>query len=337
MLTIEPTPTTTYAGDFELSGSASATQRVQLVVDGRLADAQTVEVGVDGRWLAQVDTGAMLDPQLEHRLVARDPASGAVSSAMRFRVQRQWQQLVDIADPAGDDHGRSGRYQYPTDPAFAQQRPNDIQQVTVDASGSALRVTVTLHQLLATWNPPNGFDHVAFNLYLELPAQPAGAASPCSAELAPLPLDVPVEAQGSAESSALQQRGKSACPPHGSLVMPLQFAKLPDDMQWHYRVRANGWSNALFSAAGATADRDGTPVIPTATVVADRAARTVSFTLPGAAIGNPDSLSGARIYISTWDYDGGYRDLAAQAGPYSYGGGAPDQPRVMDEVLIRLP
>jgi len=226
----------------------------------------------------------------------RDAASGAVSQPKPFRVQRQWRLLADVADPGGDDHGRSGGYQYPTDPAFAEQRPNDLQRVSVHGSGGALRLTLTLNQLLSTWNPPNGFDHVAFTIYLQLPGR-AG----------------------------------------GERAMPLQFAALPADMRWHYRVRANGWSNALFSAAGATADRDGTPVIPTATLVADRAARTVSFTLPGAAIGNPDSLSGARIYISTWDYDGGYRELDAQPGPYSYGGGAADQPRVMDEVLIRLP
>jgi hypothetical protein len=119
--------------------------------------------------------------------------------------------------------------------------------------------------------------------------------------------------------------------------MPLQFADLPDGMHWNYRIRAHGWTNALFSADGASAKAEGTPVIPTATIATDAARRTVSFTLPGAALGYPQSLSGARIYISTWDYDGGYRDLAADAGPYTYGGGAPDQPRVMDEVLIELP
>jgi hypothetical protein len=295
-LILDPTSTSTYAGDFELSGSAIGTQRVQLVVDGRLGDAQTLDVGVGGRWHAQVDTGAMLDPQLEHRLVARDPASGAVSPPKLFRVQRQWRLLADVTDPGGDDHGRSGGYQYPTDPAFAEHRPNDLLRVSVHGSGGALRLDLTMNQLLSTWNPPNGFDHVAFTIYLQLPDR-AG----------------------------------------GERVMPLQFAVLPADMRWHYRVRANGWSNALFSAAGASAGSEGTPVIPTATLVADRAGRTVSFTLPGAAIGNPDSLSGARIYISTWDYDGGYRQLGAQPGPYSYGGGAAEQPRVMDELLIRLP
>ena len=295
-LTIDPTPTTTYAGDFELSGSALRAQRLQMVVDGRLADAQRVDVDVDGRWRARIDTRAMLDPLLEHRLVARDVDSGAVSSPIRFRVERTWQLLADVADPAGDDQGPDGRYRYPSDPAFVALRPNDLQHVTVHGSGGALRLTLTLNELLSTWNPPNGFDHVAFTIYLQLP-----------------------------------DRGD------GARAMPLQFGELPQGMRWHYRVHANGWSNALFSAAGASASQDGAPVIPTATVLADRKRRTVSFTIPSASLGNPASLSGARIHISTWDYDGGYRELAALPGPYTYGGGAPDQPRVMDEVLISLP
>jgi hypothetical protein len=336
-ITFNPATSTTYAGDFELTGLAIGPQRLRLVVDGRLADAQPVDVDVDGRWRARVDTRAMLDPQLEHRLVAWDADTGAVSAPMNFRVQRQWQALADVADPLGDDHGRTGRYQYPTDAAFAQKRPNDIERVTVHGSGGALRVEVTMRNLLATWNPPHGFDHVAFNLYIELPSAPAGEAHACRAELAPLPsTDVdPVRSSGA--SSALQEIGTAGCLSQGSRLMPQQFGELPDGMRWHYRIRANGWSNALFSAQGASATAEGTPVIPNATIGTDAARRTIAFTVPAAALGNPDTLAGARIYISTWDYDGGFRDLAAEAGPYTYGGGAPDQPRVMDEVLVELP
>ncbi len=348
-LTLDPVTATTYAGDFELAGSAIGPRRVQLVVDGRVAAAQTVDVAPDGRWRAQVDTRSMLDPQLEHRLVVRDADSGALSAPLTFRVQRQWQKLAEIVDPLGDDHGRDGRYQYPTDPAWREQRPNDIERVTVHATGGALRIELTLREVLATWNPPNGFDHVAFSIYVELPC---GDADPgcCGAELAPLPLTVAAEAKGSrassalpeqrnssGASSALQAQGRSACLPQGSRSMPLQFAELPGDMRWHYRIRAHGWSNALFSAEGASAMDDGTPVIPTASIATDAARRTIGFTLPSAALGNPVTLSGTRIYISTWDYDGGYRELAAEAGPYTYGGGAADSPRVMDEVLVELP
>jgi carbohydrate-binding DOMON domain-containing protein len=147
------------------------------------------------------------------------------------------------------------------------------------------------------WNPPNGFDHVAFTIYIELPGRDGGAT-----------------------------------------VMPLQNASLPGGMRWHVRLRAGGWSNALFSAVGAAATREGTPLTPGAALQVDRAARTVTFTLPAAALGRLPSLSGARVYVTTWDYDGAYRALAPQAQPFAIGGGAADGPKVMDDSgIITLP
>jgi len=51
------------------------------------------------------------------------------------------------------------------------------------------------------------------------------------------------------------------------------------------------------------------------------------------------ALAGARIYASTWDFDGGFRPLAPQAGGGSFGGGdGARDPLVMDETaVIALP
>jgi hypothetical protein len=55
--------------------------------------------------------------------------------------------------------------------------------------------------------------------------------------------------------------------------------------------------------------------------------------VPAAAFGRATDLSGARVYVTTWDYDGGYRALAPEAGPHAFGGGDPARdPRVMDAV-----
>jgi UDP-N-acetylmuramate dehydrogenase len=70
-----------------------------------------------------------------------------------------------------------------------------------------------------------------------------------------------------------------------------------------------------------------------------------SVTLPAAALaapgarGVPASLSGARVYVTTWDYDGGYRALQRDSAPFAVGGGDPARDvRVMDDsVVIRLP
>ena len=154
-----------------------------------------------------------------------------------------------------------------------------------------------MHRLSATWNPANGFDHVAFTIFIELPGREGGAT-----------------------------------------VMPLQDASLPAGMRWHLRLRAGGWSNALFAADGASASAEGRPVTPGASIRVDAATQTVSFTLPAAALGQNASLSGAKVYVMTRDCDGGYRALGAAPQPFAMGGGEPGWPKVMDaSAVIVLP
>ena len=61
--------------------------------------------------------------------------------------------------------------------------------------------------------------------------------------------------------------------------------------------------------------------------------------VPAAALGRAKDLSGARVYATTWDYDGGWRTLAPDAGPHAFGGGDPARDaRVLDAVgPLRIP
>ncbi len=124
----------------------------------------------------------------------------------------------------------------------------------------------------------------------------------------------------------------------GATVMPVQNAPLPAGMRWHYRLRAHGWSNALFSSAGASAGNEGTPVAPAAAIGSDAARNTVSLVLPASALGKLASLSGVKVYVTTWDYDGGYRPLApvAQAMAFRGGEGATG-PLMMDDSAVLTP
>jgi hypothetical protein len=117
-------------------------------------------------------------------------------------------------------------------------------------------------------------------------------------------------------------------------------------MRWHVRLRAHGWTNAVFGPQGADAEHDGEVLAPAPAIAADPVARTVTFTIPSATLGHPQSLSGARIYVTTWDYDGGWRDVAREPGPFTMGlraesksaGDPAKTPRVMDaSAVITLP
>lgn len=119
----------------------------------------------------------------------------------------------------------------------------------------------------------------------------------------------------------------------GARAMPGQNADLPGDMRWHYRIRANGWSNALFSAEGADAQSEGTRQPVSAQLEVDRQARTIRFTLPATALGNPASLQGARVHVATWDYDDGFRPLTPQPTGLGFSGGdGARDPRVLDDA-----
>ncbi len=123
--------------------------------------------------------------------------------------------------------------------------------------------------------------------------------------------------------------------PGGSAEMPLQHATLPDDMRWHYRVRANGWSVAAFDATGASATSEGAPASPAPDIAVDAANDIVTFTIPATALGRRASLSGAKLYVTTWDYDGGYRPLVPQPGAATFGGGdGTRDPLVMDATDV---
>lgn len=162
-------------GDTTLSGHAAPGARLQLVVDDALGDAPEVLADAEGRWQATLDTGEMADPAIAHRVLVRDAASSAASAPLRFRVERAWRVVARADDPAGDDHGPDGRYSYPTGSRWRLDRPADLLGAEVAAAGRALRVDLRMPAISRAWSPANGFDHVAFTVYLEVPGRDGGA------------------------------------------------------------------------------------------------------------------------------------------------------------------
>lgn len=283
-------------GDLVVSGEAHGVSRLLLVLDGDLEAATAATVDADGRWQATLDTASLVDTSLGHELVAWSPSGRVASAPQRFHVQRAWRDVARVDDPADDDRGPHGRYSYPVDASWQGRRTLDLLGADVSTSGGSLKLVLRLRDLVADWNPPNGFDHLAVTVFVQMPGRDGGATA-----------------------------------------MPQQDAELPDGMRWHYRLRAGGWGNALFTSEGAGAQSEGQPSAVAARLKVDRERGTLELVLPADAIGHPSTLSGAVLHITTWDYDGGYRALAPQPGGHIFGGGAPRDPKVMDELRIVLP
>jgi glycosidase len=289
---LDALPLDAVTGDFTVTGHNAGHSDLRLVIDGDLDRAVPVQTGADGRFTATVPTGRMSDPSVPHRAVLWSPSSGATAAAQTFRAALPWVLLADEADPAGDDTGPNGTYTYPTHESFFPGQMG-LTRTRVFSAGGTLRMELTLRNFSTVWGPANGFDHVAFTAFIELPGRSDGAT-----------------------------------------VMPDQFATLPEGMRWHARLRAHGWSNALFGPKGAGSNSDGAPLSPAAQINTNPAARTVTFTLPAASLSDPATLVGARLYVTTWDYDGGYRALALQPGPFIFGGGKATDPRVIDATRV---
>lgn len=284
-----------YSDDFSISGTANKT--FQLVLDGDLSHSQTIKPDSNGKWQAQIDTQSMMDPKIQHSIVAWQPETSTASMPLNFTVEKKWQPILVIDDPTGDDHGPTGTYQYPNDPGWRDNHPQDIERITIATAGNNLKLSLKMHSITQLWNPSNGFDHVAFTAFIQLPNKVAGVRA-----------------------------------------MPLQNANLPDDMQWHYRWRSHGWTNALFSSDTASSNSEGTIQSAGVQINTHLESQTIDVIFPSRALGNLKSLSGLKLYINTWDYDATYRPLNTRADSNTYGGGNPNDPKVMDQTsIITLP
>ncbi|WP_166636882.1 alpha-amylase family glycosyl hydrolase [Cognatilysobacter terrigena] len=278
-----------------ITGRANPGARLQLVLDGDLSTALPVSAGRDGRWRATLPTSDLVDPEVAHRLVAFNATRAIASAPATFHVDREWAPLADLTDPQGDDTGPTRRYTSPADAAWRAAHPGDITHVRAFGSGGALRLDIGLRTLMKSWNPANGFDHVALTVYVSL----------------------------------LDARD-------GVATLPLQDAVLPNGARWQRRLRIGGWSNTLTASDGADATHEGAPVTPGAQLRVDAATSTLQVLLPASALGRPSSLRGARVYVTTWDYDGGYRGLSPDGDSHTFGCAPTDAPKILDDAWLEL-
>src|SRR5690606_21440686 len=115
-------------------------------------------------------------------------------------------------------------------------------------------------------------------------------------------------------------------------------ATAPEGFAWDYMAFIEGWNNRMHSAEGASENAYGTSVSSSAEISVDEESNIITFLFSGQSLGDPASLEGVQVYITTWDWDGVggvYRPLNAEAEQWVMGGGADGDPLIMDDILIR--
>ena len=127
-------------------------------------------VGSDGTWSATIPVASFPYGDNPHTVTFYAPEANVASARMHFRSNTEFDgTLVHADDPAGDDTGPAGTYFYPSDATFQGAHYGDIVGVDLEASGATLRLKLHMADHSTTWNPSNGYDHVSFSLYFDLP------------------------------------------------------------------------------------------------------------------------------------------------------------------------
>ena len=234
-------------------------------------------------------------PMGQHRLQRLDYTNNQplVSVATTFNLDLPVERLAEKNDPQGDDHGPTGTYRYPAHETF--DRPNDIRSVQIDRQGHNLEVTITMDQPLSTvWNPPNGFDHVHFSLFIDVPGQTGVSVLPNRNATMPggAHWDVLIQANGWTTQVHTAEEAGATNPGTARTEKPLIKA---DQETGTVRLR-----------------------IPAATLGNPETLEGIQFYLT-----TWDSAG-----------EGGLRPLAPEAASFTYGGAPADEAKVMDEVWI---
>jgi glycosidase len=143
---------------------------LRIAVNGN--DPLVFNAAPDGTWAVTVPVDALPSGPADNTLIFYVADAGSFREPITFRSDIQ--RVVTgstrtVSDPVGDDSGPAGAYGYPTDDTFTAQM--DIHEVTVAPDGADLAVSLTMGDTSDVWNPVNGFDHVLFSIFVDVPGR----------------------------------------------------------------------------------------------------------------------------------------------------------------------
>jgi glycosidase len=155
---------------FDLKESAGLSS-LFLLCDDDWDARQAVELRPTGSF--ELDTGALGNGKHRLQLAGQTSAGGFVlSQACSIKVRNRYRLLASAA-PA---KGRRKSISPPGDPSYDGQL--SIERVRVYTSGRDLRLMIRMKNVTDEWNPPNGYDHVYFNIFFDFPGQPGKSFFP---------------------------------------------------------------------------------------------------------------------------------------------------------------
>lgn len=289
-----------YSSDMVLKGTtADPHTPLWAVIDGKLKQAISIKPDPAGNWQMIMPISRFAFGKSEHVLTLYAPDRELATASFPFTtdIHIQGEEVV-IQDPAQDDVGLAGTYQKPTDASYGAQM--DIREVKTTVFGANLQVELTMGEVTTSWLPPNGFDHVLFHIFIDLPDR------------------------------------------EGSDSLPMLHAPAPEGFRWDYAAYVAGWQMAYFASEGGAEDQPGKKLSISPTIRVEEAEQKITLQFAPDAFGNPATLSGAKLYLTTWDSkggEGGFREITPEGGAWKFGGADGENPILIldDTALILVP
>ena len=271
-----------------INGKAETSDEILIVIDGNIDNAQKIKVN-DNIWTSKIELNSFPTEKVKHTLIIYCPKTNSTSKLYNFYSNIKFSDKpVQITnDNNSISNIKLKEYGTPHDSSY-DRKQMEIDNVKIYTAGTNLKISVKMKQLSQLWNPSNGFDHVCFNIYIDLPNK------------------------------------------KGSEILPRINAPSPLNFKWDYMSFTQGWTNGIYSSEEATENNWGKPVEPAPKISVDKENKTISFTYSPESLGYPKSLIGTKIFITTWDFDNGYRKLSKDGGPWSFSGGNEKDPLIMD-------
>ncbi|TNF26048.1 MAG: alpha-amylase [Deltaproteobacteria bacterium] len=161
----------TFSENTDVTGSVTPTDTALLmVVDDKLESATAVTVATDGSFTATLPVDTFPYGDTTHTVTFYAQDAGVASQRYVFTSSTVFDgQILEVDDPVDDDSGPTGAYTYPQDTTFAGDATMDVTKLVIEAGATTLRLRFTMAATSIVWNPSNGFDHVAFTIYFDLP------------------------------------------------------------------------------------------------------------------------------------------------------------------------
>jgi glycosidase len=258
----------------------------------------SAEANLDYRkWRVEVPVDNLMNGRHDLTVLGVDDKNNicALSKTYSFKVKRPFFKIAEYKDFIGDDAGPKGKYLYPSHESFNANA--DIESVSLYRSGNNLKISIKMvNPISVAWNPKNGFDHLTFAIYMDLPDNQDGVS-----------------------------------------YMPYQNYEVPQGLKWNYMMFLAGWTNLVYSSKGSSTNNFGKPVNPSPKIFVNKKNRTIDVLISAKTLAYPKDISGTKLYISTWDYDGmesKYRPLLKEPEAFAFGGGSKKDPYVMDDTNV---